>query len=173
MTDEIPPQIVNFETAPVLERRGGPHWGATYQILTPSMQPRGGSLGVNRMRIAPGAGAVPFHSHRRCDEAFVVLEGRGVFRYGDEPLREVGPGDVISCPANTGQAHQLVNPFDQDLVYLAIGANDPHEVCEYPDTGKILVRSVGTVGRLQRTDYMDGEGERPKALDLWAERSGS
>ena len=166
---ELPPQIVNETDAPAMERRVGPHWGAAFQCLTPSMRPRGGSLNVNRMTLAPHSGGVPFHHHRHEDEAFVILEGRGVFRYGEEPLREVGPGDCITCPAATGIAHQIANPFDEPLVYLAIGHFDPHEICEYPDTGKVLVRGLG-VGRLQETDYMDGEGERPRLLDLWAEQ---
>ncbi|MBK8975854.1 MAG: cupin domain-containing protein [Planctomycetes bacterium] len=170
MTDDLPPQIVNVDEAELRERRVGPSWGAAYQILTPSMQPRGGRLGVNRIRLAPHSSAVPFHSHRREDEVFFVLEGRGVFRYGDQPLREIRAGDCIACPAGTGIAHQLANPFDDELIYLAIGPFEPDEVCEYPDSGKVLVRGLGIVGRLTRTDYLDGEGDRPRVLDLWDAR---
>ena len=173
MTEPLPPQIVHVDDAPKAERRVGPHWGAEFQQLTPFLRARGGRLGINRMRLAPHSGAVPFHAHRREDEAFVILEGRGVFRYGDEPLREVRAGDCISCPAGTGVAHQLANPFDEDLVYLAIGTHDPDEVCTYPDTGKVLVRGIGQVGRLTPTEYMDGEGDRPRALELFdGERHG-
>ncbi|MEO0480063.1 MAG: cupin domain-containing protein [Planctomycetota bacterium] len=163
--EELPPTVVHQDEAPGFERRPSEHWGAMFQCLTPSMRPRGGSLNVNRMRLKPKTGGVPFHSHRREDEVFYVLEGRGVLRYGDEPLREVGPGDCISCPAGLGIAHQLANPFDKDLVYLAIGTYEPDEVCEYPDSGKVMVRGLGTVGRLTKTDYMDGEPERPTPLD--------
>jgi uncharacterized cupin superfamily protein len=51
-------------------------------------------------------------------------------------------------------------------VYLAIGPRDPHEVCGYPDSGKVMVRGVGTVGRLEATAYMDGEPEVPTVFDL-------
>lgn len=167
MTDR-PSQIVNADTQPEVERLMGEHWGAAFVPLTPSMRPGGGALGVNRMRVPPGHAAVPFHSHRKEDEAFYVLSGRGVFRYGDEALREVGPGDCISCPAGTGVAHQLANPFDEDFVYLAIGAFDPDEVCTYPDNGKILVRALGQIGRMTPAPYMDGEPDRPGILDDWA-----
>jgi len=135
-------------------------------VLTPGMRPGGGSLGVNWLRVPPGRSAVPFHSHRREDEVFFVLSGRGVLRHGDDPLRELRAGDCVSCPAGTGVAHQLANPFDEDFVYLAIGRHDPDEVCTYPDTGKVLVRGLQTIGRLTPTDYMDGEPELPKILEL-------
>ncbi len=164
---DTPPQIVNADNQPELERLMGEHWGAAFVPLTPSMRPGGGSLGINRMRVPPGHAAVPFHTHRKEDEAFFVLSGRGVFRYGEEPLREVGPGDCISCPAGTGVAHQLANPFDEDFVYLAIGAFDPNEVCTYPDNGKIMVRGIGQVGRMTTAPYMDGEPDLPKLLADW------
>ena len=166
MSNEHPPQVINWKNAPTTELDGGGQWMATVQKLTPSMTPRGGTLGVNRVTIPPGHSGVPFHAHLRDDEAFIVLAGRGIFRYGDEPLREVGPGDCMSCPAGTGKAHQLANPFDEDFVYLAIGTRDPHEICTYPDTGKVLVRGLGKVGRLTETEYMDGEPAMPAILSL-------
>lgn len=159
--------LVRGADAPELERLAGPHWGAYFKVLTPGMRPAGGRLGVNMMRLPPQHAGVPFHSHQREDEVFYIVAGRGVFRYGDEPLREVAAGDCISCPAGSGKAHQLANPFAEDLVYLAIGNHDPDEVCQYPDTGKVMVRSLGTVGRLQATEYMDGEGEKPRILELF------
>jgi uncharacterized cupin superfamily protein len=144
-------------------------WASTFKVLTPNMRKRGGSLGVCHMRIPPGHAAVPFHYHLREDEAFYVLSGRGVLRYGEE-LIDIRPGDCIACPAGTRIAHQIANPYDEDLEYLAIGPHDPHEIGGYPDTGKIFVRSESTVGYLTATGYMDGEPDRPKILDLIAER---
>ncbi len=155
--------MVNVNEVREEEGYEGPHWGHAWKVLTPTMGK--GRLGVNQTRLPPGRVAVPFHAHQREDEVFFVLSGRGVLRYGDE-LRELRPGDCVSCPARTGIAHQIANPFDEDLVYLSIGANDPDEVCIYPDSGKVLVRSLASVGRLTRTDYMDGEPERPQILAL-------
>jgi uncharacterized cupin superfamily protein len=126
---------------------------------------------VNQTRVPPGRVAVPFHSHQREDEVFFVLSGRGVLRYGDE-LRDIRQGDCISCPARTGVAHQIANPYDEDLVYLSIGLNDPDEVCVYPDSDKVMVRSLKRVGRFEKTSYMEGEPERPRILDLVARRDG-
>lgn len=142
------------------------HWGAFDKVLTPSMRPRGGRLGVVQTRVPPRTVGCPFHHHLREDEVFLVISGRGVLRYGDD-LFELAEGDCVSCPAGTGVAHQIGNPYDEDLVYLAIGPHDPHEICGYPDTGKVFVRALATVGRLEKTPYMEGEST-PRLLDLAA-----
>jgi uncharacterized cupin superfamily protein len=161
-----PPIVVNIDSLEPIERLLGERWGGQYKPLTPSMRLRGGSLGINLMTIPPGRTACPFHRHQREDEAFFVLEGRGVLRYGNEiiPLRA---GDCVSCPAGTGVAHQLANPYDEgDLVYLAIGVHDRDEVCVYPDSGKVLVRSLEALGRLEKADYFEGEPRPPKIFEL-------
>lgn len=167
MADQ-PPLVVNAHTTPEDTSYLGETWGTADVVLTPGMRPRGGKLGVVKVRVPPHHAACPLHTHQLEDEVFFVLEGRGVLRYGSEPLREIGPGDCISCPAGTGLAHQIGNPFDQDLVYLAIGNREPREVCTYPDSGKVMVRSLGAVGRLEKTDYMSGEAEVPEVLTRWA-----
>lgn len=60
------------------------------------------------MRLKKDHTTVPFHYHLREDEAFYILSGRGVLRYGDD-LREIRAGDCISCPAGTKIAHQIAN----------------------------------------------------------------
>ena len=167
MSETVEP-VINVADAQLIEHEKG-RWGGAYKVLTPSMRPRGGKLGVNETRLRPGHVTVPFHAHQLEDEVFYVVSGRGVLRYG-ETLRDIGPGDCISCPAGTGVAHQIANPFDEELVYLAIGNYEPNEVCTYPDSGKVLVRSVGKIGWLEKVDYMEGEPEQPKVLDLIAAR---
>ena len=50
------------------------------------------------------------------------------------PLR---PGDVVSCPAGQGSAHQITNDSDADLKYAAISTKLGPEVVHYPDSNKI------------------------------------
>lgn len=157
--------IANVHELPETERISGKHWGAAYKSLTPSMRPLGGRLGVNHMRLPPGRTACPFHYHQREDEVVFILSGRGILRYGEE-LKELRAGDCVSCPAGTKVAHQIANPFSEDLVYLAIGPYDGDEVCVYPDSGKIMIRSLQSVGRLTKTDYLEGEPEVPKVFNL-------
>jgi uncharacterized cupin superfamily protein len=159
------PLVVNIESVEEINHEDGAHWGAAYKPLTPALDAHKGRLGANLSRVPSGRSACPFHSHAREDEVFFVLSGRGVFRYGDS-IQEIRAGDCVSCPAGTGVAHQLANPFDEDLVYLAVGLNDPHEVCTYPDSGKVMVRSLKMVGRLAKADYMEGESAVPRILDL-------
>lgn len=159
------PLIVNLDEVEEEIDFDSPHHGGAVRRLTPPRDDQRSRLGVRAMRVPAGRTACPFHAHAREDEVFYVLSGRGLFRYGDR-VREVRAGDCITCPAGTGIAHQLANPFVEDLVYLGIGVHDPDEVCVYPDSGKVMVRSLGKVGRLQPTDYFDGEPERPLILDL-------
>lgn len=162
---ERPANVVQVSDVPEQVQMMGERWGGAYKPLTPDMSARGGRLGVNLMRVPPGRAAVPFHSHLREDEVFYVLSGRAVLRYGEE-ICEIGPGDCISCPAGQGVAHQIANPFDEDVVYLSIGTNDPHEVCVYPDNGKVLVRGIRKIGRLSEAGYMDGEPDVPRIFSL-------
>lgn len=149
------------------EQSGGddPVWGGDYKVLTPFMEANGGELGMNVTRLAPGKVSCPFHTHYVDDELFFVLSGSGVLRYGDT-VRPVRPGDAISCPAGTGNAHQFANPGDEDLVFLGIGKNSPNEVVEYPDSGKVMVRRLGLVGTVAKAEFMAGEPEVPVIFSM-------
>jgi uncharacterized cupin superfamily protein len=157
--------VVNIADVEEIRHLKGRHWGGYYRPLTPALDRLGGRLGVGINRVPPGRSMCPFHSHRREDEVFYVLSGRGLLRYGDA-VREIGPGDCVACPAGSGIAHQLANPFEQDFVYLGIGPNDPDEVCVYPDSEKIMVRSLRTVGYLKKADYYAGEPAEPRILGM-------
>ena len=161
--------IVNIEEVEETSWSHGPHWACFDRKLTPALMPRIGHLGVAATRIKPGTSGCPAHTHQSEDEVFFILSGRGIFRYGEE-VQEIRPGDCISCPAGSGVAHQLANPFGEDLVYLCIGMNDANEVCTYPDSGKIWIRSLDRTGRLDERDYMQDEPETPKIFGLYSAR---
>jgi len=165
--DETPCHVVNIDDVEEIDNTQGARWGGFDKVLTPSMRPKGGRLGVSLSRVPPGRSMCPFHYHQHEDEVFLILSGRGVLRYGED-VRRIRKGDCISCPAGTQVAHQIANPFNEDLVYLAIGPHDPQEVCVYPDTGKLMVRALRSVGYLQKAPYLDGEPELPKIFDLAA-----
>lgn len=59
----------------------------------------------------------PLHVHDHEEEAFYVLEGRGVFVVGDD-RRELGAGDFVIVPR--GAAHALAKARGQDLRMLVI-----------------------------------------------------
>ena len=157
--------IVNVDEVEEVAQTSGKPWGGYDRVLTPSMRPAGGRLGVCHSRLPPGHVMCPFHYHQREDEVFFVLSGRGVLRYGDQ-LFQLREGDCVSCPAGTRTGHQIANPFDADLVYLAIGPHDPDEVCVYPDSGRVMIRGLGRRGFLRDAAPGEGEPSEPKIFEL-------
>lgn len=106
-------------------------------------------------RVAPGKAAFPYHSHSAQTELYLVLEGRGQVR-DQEGTTEIEPGDAFIF--QPGEAHQLINDGEIDLVFFTIADNPEGESCFYPDSRKWLVRSPER--RLMRgddLDYFDGE----------------
>jgi uncharacterized cupin superfamily protein len=162
---DIPSHVVNVDEVKEDDYTSGDCWGGIDKQLTPSMRAKGGRLGVNLSRLPPGRTMCPFHFHEREDEVFFILSGRGVLRYGED-VRELRAGDCVSCPAGTKVAHQIANPFGEDLTYLSIGPHDPHEVAVYPDSGKVMIRSLNQVGVLHKTPYLEAEPVPPKIFEL-------
>lgn len=122
-------------------------------------------LGYNLSITPPGKKACPFHNHRVAEEMFLILEGEGLLRFGDQefPLRK---HDVVACPPGGREvAHQILNTGTSDLVYLALGTREEHEIVEYPDSDKVMVasgpefkRDLRLVFRAGQTvDYGEGE----------------
>lgn len=120
-------------------------------------------LGYNLTIVPPGKVQCPFHAHRAEEEMFLILEGTGMLRFGDQtyPLR---PRDVIACPTGGAEvAHQIINTGTIDLMYLAVSTLAEVEVCEYPDSGKVSVYAPGDSGlrhvfsKADEVDYYAGE----------------
>ena len=90
------------------------------------------NFGVNRTTLAPGAMSALRHAHTRQDEFIYVLQGHPVLRTnaGDTPLT---PGMCAGFRAGTGDAHQLINPSGEPVVYLEIGDRTAGDTASYPD----------------------------------------
>ena len=120
-------------------------------------------LGFCVVTIEPGKRSCPYHFHHSEEELFVVLEGRGLLRQGDEAGEEeeveLTAGDFVSFPAGTGIAHEFRNHSDAPFRYMAFSNRLPHDVCEYPDSDKILVRGPRRrmLRRTPTLEYFDGE----------------
>lgn len=96
-------------------------------------------LGYNLTVLPPGKTQCPFHSHRAEEEMFLILDGEGELRFGDQRYR-IRKHDVIACPTGGPEvAHQITNTGPTDLRYLALSNNEAVEVCEYPDSNKVGV----------------------------------
>ena len=118
-------------------------------------------LGYCIVSLDPGRRSCPFHFHHTEEEMFHVLSGRGVLRQGNEDGEEevdLEPGDFVAFPAGTGIGHQFINRTDDPFVYLAVSNKIKADVCEYPDSNKILVRGSRTMLRREpNLEYFDGE----------------
>ncbi|TSE25037.1 Cupin domain protein [Tepidimonas sediminis] len=99
-------------------------------------------FGVNLTELAPGAVSSLRHGHSHQDEFVYILQGHPVLRTdaGDTPL---APGMCAGFAAGSGDAHQLVNPTAETVVYLEIGDRTPGDTVHYPDDDLRAVRVDG------------------------------
>ena len=100
------------------------------------------NFGVNLTRLAPGAISALKHAHSRQDEFVYVLEGHPTL-YTNEGSKVLAPGMCAGFKAGTGDAHQLSNRSDQDVVYLEIGDRTAGDETTYPDDDLIARESAG------------------------------
>lgn len=107
--------------------------------------------GLNRVTLPAGRTGAPRHCHTAEEELFVVVGGTGTLYLGDEefPLRA---GSVVSRPSATGVAHGF-RGGDEGLTYLAYGERRGEDVCFYPTSGRIAIRGVGVLGRIEPLPY--------------------
>ncbi len=122
-------------------------------------------LGYNLTVLPPGKVQCPFHNHHGEEEMFLILEGEGELRFGDQryPIRR---HDVIACPTGGPEvAHQIVNTGTTTMRYLALSTRVEVDACEYPDSGKVMIAAGnGDATRLHKifraettVDYYDRE----------------
>jgi uncharacterized cupin superfamily protein len=128
-------------------------------------------LGCNLTVVPAGKRAFPMHNHHVNEELFLILEGEGEIRFGDERF-DLRAGDVVSCLTGGPEtAHQIINTMPEgDLKYFAVSTDRYPDVVEYPDSEKTLVHhewqsADGKTSVLRRimsrdeghTDYWQGE----------------
>jgi len=111
---------------------------------------------LNWVRVSPGRLAHPEQCHSLEEKLFVILSGSGAMLLGDEEL-PVGPGHVIACPAGTGVAHTFRADGGEELTFLAYGNREPGDLCYFPRSGKVALRGLGLVARVEAVDYWEGE----------------
>ncbi len=113
------------------------------------------TTGLKHARIPAGKRSSPLHCHSADEELFVVLGGSGTLLL-DGAEHPVAAGDVISRPPATRVAHAFRGGPD-GLELLLYGTREPNDMCFYPTSGKIALRGLGVIGRLEQLDYWDGE----------------
>lgn len=161
MSDKPPEAFVRLAELPSEEFRQGTFYVSRDAAVADPLQLT--RLGAVYTEVPPGKTACPFHVHHMEDDLFVILSGRGTYRFGNQ-RHAVQAGDVLGAPRGGPEyAHQLINTGDEPLCYLAVSSKAPAEVCEYPDSGKFAVSSRLDSG--QRRLWFVGRPE--DARDYW------
>jgi len=167
--------IVNINDVPARENKKGSRFAFTALRAGGAVGAK--ALGATYMIVPPGRTAFPRHCHHNNEEMFIILEGTGTYRKGDDSW-DVKPGDVVSAlPGGVETAHILVNTGSTELKYWSLSTRNDPDICEYPDSGKYMVASGipqnGGMANAQFVlrgrdttplDYYDGEdiGEEQK-----------
>ena len=104
------------------------------------------TFGVNLTRLLPGGVSALRHAHARQDEFIYILEGHPTL-VTDEGETPLAPGMCVGFKAGTGNAHQLINRSDAEVLYLEVGDRNPGDSAIYPDDD--LVAVSGSDGKWQ------------------------
>lgn len=167
MSENVKP-VMNIADVPLRDTGNGEAFAAKIGSFGRMIGSTG--IGVMLHVVEPGKKAFPFHAHHLTSELFVILEGEGTFRFGEESY-PVKAGDVCAAPTGGSEtAHQIINTGTTALKYLGISANPTGtgDVVEYPDSKKFAVSSrfdwatgkggVRFIGRVEDSlGYWDGE----------------
>lgn len=81
------------------------------------------NLSVTWVEGEPGSEQA-VHSHEGREQVYVIVQGQGAMRVGDE-VQEVGPGTLIYVPPGTG--HSIKNIGDERLIYVS-STSPPFEI---------------------------------------------
>jgi uncharacterized cupin superfamily protein len=100
--------------------------------------------------LQPGSRSSDRHWHEREDEFLFMISGEATVIEGDG-AHVLHPGDAACWPAGVSNAHQVVNRSSAPCTYLIVGTRVTHDVCHYPDLGKVL-HTEGETWRMVRDD---------------------
>jgi len=75
------------------------------------------AVSVARARVEPGR-TTRWHGLDGIEERYLIVAGSGRVEIGDDPPREVGPGDTVLIPPGCRQ--RIANTGATDLVFLAV-----------------------------------------------------
>jgi uncharacterized cupin superfamily protein len=117
-------------------------------------------------QLNPGQYAFAYHFHRYAEELFMIISGSARLRT-PEGLELVESGDLIFFEKGETGAHQLYNHTAEPCVYLDIRTYIGFDVCEYPDSNKILLAPLDEIfDKDAQLNYFDGE---ENVQDKWKE----
>src|SRR5436305_582080 len=127
---------------------------ATWQFLSRAAGAQ--TVGMNRVRVAPGSLPTPPHSHGASEEIYYVLGGSGL-AWQDEQVHVVRPGDCI-----IHRADEMEHTFiagDDGLDLLVFGTRRPTEFGWLPRSAAVRIGWPWIEGRTD--DPWDIEATEP------------
>lgn len=115
------------------------------------------NLNFDLRQLPPRQYSAPYHFHRYAEELFVVLSGSATLRTPNG-FEVVNSGDMMFFEKGETGAHQLYNHTDEFCTFLDVRSYIGYDVCEYPDSNKLLLAPSMEVFRKDTTvNYFDGE----------------
>ncbi len=147
--------LIPETSVPWQELREGERFGNRWRALANHAGAE--RIGVSIEELPPGKQSVPFHYHMNEEEHLYVLSGTASLRWGDE-THTLKPGDYACFKAGDQRGHCLINNSTDVFRFIMIGEKNPHDVCVYPDSNKVKIRSTDTILSLDNPlEYWDGE----------------
>jgi uncharacterized cupin superfamily protein len=133
---QLPAAIVASEAAPRTKPTNYPEPFAS-RMAGRQKRPLGdvfglSNFGVNLTRLAPGGASALRHSHSKQDEFVYILVGKPLLVTGQGET-VLGPGMCAGFKAGIGEGHHLINPTNEDVLYLEIGDRTLGDSVTYPD----------------------------------------
>ncbi len=120
-------------------------------------------MGVNLLRLSPGAWSSQCHWHTHSDEFVYILEGEVVLATskGEEILRA---GDTAGFKAGDSEGHCLQNRSSADAVVLEIGTRSAEDGAFYPgqDLAAPPLGQPAMYTHLDGTPYTDFKRRGPQ-----------
>lgn len=122
-------------------------------------------LNFDLRRLDPHQCNAPYHFHRYAEELFLILSGSATLRTpsGFEIVQE---GDLLFFEVGESGAHQICNHTEEPCFYLDMRSSIGYDVCEYPDSDKIILIPNGeTFRKSEQHPYFEGETAVGKVWD--------
>ncbi|HEY2327963.1 MAG TPA: cupin domain-containing protein [Gaiellaceae bacterium] len=118
--------------------------------------------GLHWTRRQPNEELMSPHCHSAEEEIFVVLAGTATLELwprankpgGEIETFELRPGHLVARPAGTGIPHNI-RAGDQGMDVLTYGTREPNDIAYKARSGKIMIRGVGVIGRIEQVDWSD------------------
>ena len=115
------------------------------------------NLNFDLRLLNPGQFSSPYHFHRYAEELFMIVSGSMTIRTTTR-LEVITIGDIVFFEMGETGAHQFYNHGTEPCIYLDVRTFIGMDICEYPDSGKILLApSFEIFNNESKLDYFDGE----------------